>query len=447
MTSRTLPTPSSTSEPSPPRHRVRRRSFLAGFVAGCGAALLVAAGLWWWPRFSPQAPLRTARIEILDPLPAAPLPAPEAPAEAAVLPDGGSEASPPVPPPRGVILVVADGMGLAQASAARIALRGPDGRLAFERFPSLALLTTHAADDLITSSDAAATALATGHKTANGRISLDATGTPLRTLFAAAAAAGWSTGAVTDTAIVDATPAAFTSQVASRYDYQEIAQQQVAGDTTVLIGGGRDAFLPADGGGRREDGRDLLAEARTRGFVVATSHEELARAVANPRTHRLLAPIAAVELAPAEGELAELAIAALTVLSRRDQPFLLLVESERPDTASHRRDGAELVRAVADVDRTVSRLLAATDPGSTLLLVTGDHETGGLAIDHQTAPPAAGARPGLALAWTGARHSGTPVPLWATGPGAEQFRGLLDNTEVARRLAALLTLDAPSRAP
>jgi len=122
-------------------------------------------------------------------------------------------------PPRNLILVVADGMGLGQLSAVSALVRGPAGGLAVERAPVVGLVRTWAGDALVTDSAAAASAMATGMKTPGGAVSTQADGSRPRTLFEAAAASGMATGFVTTSGLVDATPAAFLTHAGHRDEY------------------------------------------------------------------------------------------------------------------------------------------------------------------------------------------------------------------------------------
>jgi alkaline phosphatase len=382
--------------------------------------------LWVYLRYDRQARFRLATVPAL------------------AYPTDSVATPPRLPPatagrPRRVILVIGDGMGLAAIAAARIALHGPDGRLLIERLPSTALVVTHTVDDLITSSDAAATALASGHKTRNGRLGEDLDGQPLLTLLEAARDAGMATGLVTNAQIWDATPAAFAAHQAVRNAPAAIANDLLASRVDVLIGGGAAAFLPQSAGGLRSDGRDLTAEAQATGYRLVRDAAGLGRLAAAPPP-RLLA-LLADDVIPrsAEPPLAAMASAALATLSAGDRPFFLLLESERTDDAGHRNDSADLVAAVAELDAAAATAVAfAQEHGDTLVVVTADHETGGLAIDH------GGQRDGqLHLLWSTRYHTGVPVPLFAWGPGADRFTGVLDNTEVPGLLGGLLGIAIP----
>jgi alkaline phosphatase len=341
-----------------------------------------------------------------------------------------------VPPaaPRGVVLAIADGMGVAHLAAGRLAAVGPDGRLQVERMPIAGLVATHTVDDLVTMSEASATALATGRKTRNGRVGSGPDGAPLRTLLEAARDGGLATGLVTTYEIVDATPAAFAAHVTNRAALQDIAAQLVESGVDVMLGAGRRHFLPPPGGDR-QDGADLLARARQLGYEVVTSETELENASGD----RLLGlfDIDLTARRPSEPSLVEMTRAALRRVAAGQRRFFLLIEEEGIDTRAHEHDIAGTAAAVSRFDAAVGLVLdfAAAD-GGVLVIATSDHETGGLVLDRGTL--AAGR---LEVIWADLSHSAVPVPLFAFGPGAERFGGQLDNTEVPRLLGEALRLD------
>ncbi|KAB2951593.1 MAG: alkaline phosphatase [Thermoanaerobaculia bacterium] len=348
------------------------------------------------------------------------------------------EAPPPLAdgPVRNVVLIVGDGMGLAQVAAARLRVLGPEGRFVFERYPVVGLVDTRPAGGLITKSDAGATALATGVKTVNGRVGEDPEGRALPTLIERSRDAGLATGMVTTSSIVDATPASFSAH-AGRYEYERIAGQIAAAGIDLLAGGGRERVAP--------DGLDRgpLAAAAARGVAVVTDLEGFTAASRLPLW--AVFPGTTLGESPAHPDVAELAAKALELLGaearRRNTGFFLLVEEEGADTGGHERDLERTSAGVARLDRAVAvaTRFAAAD-GGTLVLVTADHGTGGLSIDSTST------RERLRVVWASGHHSGEPVPLYAYGPAAaaQRFGGVYDNTEIHDRIAEALALPTPA---
>lgn len=316
-------------------------------------------------------------------------------------------AGPPSPP--SLVLVVGDGTGWQQWGLLLAARRaaGETAPSAFERMAAAGVtgaITTFAADSLVADSAAGATALACGARCGNGGVGVDAEGRPARSLFEEAGERGQWTGAVTTTALPDATPAAFTAHAKSRRLLPAIAAEQSARrDLRVLLGGGTQFFVPrtaacsaagplgrgiADGPSRRGDDRDLVKEMRERGFAVATDRASL---LAGPAPERLLGlfapwnlPYAVDRDAPGEAEapsLPEMTARALEVLAKGPKGFLLLVEAGRVDHACHHNDAGAALAEMAELDATLDLLLRFREGRRDLLLVlTADHETGGLSV-------------------------------------------------------------------
>ena len=253
----------------------------------------------------------------------------------------------------------------------------------------LGLLSTASHDSMVTDSAAAGSAMSTGVKVNNGAVSMAPDGSPRRTVMQAAKVAGKRIGLVTTAEIHDATPAAFAVNAKNRRDGQSIVDQYLAMEPDVLIGGGRDFFLPmGTPGGKRADGRDMVAAFARKGYQIARTPAEMQAANGS----RLLALFADGDMnleldrdAAKEPATAEMARAALDVLAR-DNPngFVLLVENENIDTAGHHNDVAALMRALWAFDDAVKVALEfqRKAPGETLILVTGDHETGGLSVTY-----------------------------------------------------------------
>jgi alkaline phosphatase len=345
-------------------------------------------------------------------------------------------------PVRNIIVYVADGAGVEYWTAARLA----GHRLAIVEMPVVGLVDTRSASSDLTDSAAGATALATGMRTYNRAISVgmdcrpvllaDSAALrrgenrcrPLESAFDVARARGLERGIVTTAEVTDATPAAFAASVAWRDWHEEIAEQLAAADLAVLLGGGRRYF----DGGSRKDGRDLLATLCGRARCVADA-EGLA-AVADDRP---LVGLFTEDDMPAVSQrspsLPEMVEAALHRLDRAPAGFIALFESEGTDVAGHANQPLEaIVAEVVDFDRSVALGLAyARRTPGTLVIVTSDHETGGLAIVRE------GNRNVARYATTG--HTAAMVPLFAYGPGAERFAGILDNDEVGRILKEIVS--------
>lgn len=257
----------------------------------------------------------------------------------------------------------------------------------------LGLLATDALGAYVADSAAAASAMSTGHKTVNGAISVTPEGKPQRTVMQAAKAAGKRVGLVTTAAVYDATPAAFSINARSRNDARVIVDAMFDLEPDVLMGGGARLFLPVDApGGRRKDGKDLIAGFKAKGYAVARNTEEL-KSASGARILGLFADyFMSYELdrdPVKEPSTAEMADAALKALSRDNaKGFVLLIENENIDNAGHANDAASLMRALWAFDDAVKVALEfQRRHPDTLLIVTGDHETGGFSPTQSFADP------------------------------------------------------------
>ena len=322
---------------------------------------------------------------------------------------------------RNVILVVGDGMGV-QPLAAAHALTG-QGFSPFHAMPITGLVQTTSASNLVTDSGAGATALATGFKTVNKRLGMTPDGVAVPSILEVLRDQGKAAGIVTTSYLVDATPGGFAAHVRHRDDYEGIAEDLIASGAQVLLGGDAGQFAA-----------DLLPKAEAAGYTVVRNEEAFGLVPDSARVLGLWDERDAIEsFGP---PLPELVPHALKRLSQEPEGFFLLVEQEQIDGAAHGNQIDMLVEAVDELEAALAQILAfAEQDGRTLVVVTADHDTGGLSIeegafDESTAE----------MRWNTFGHTGAWVPLFAAGPGAVAFTGLMDNTDVPRRLARVLDL-------
>jgi len=293
-----------------------------------------------------------------------------------------------VPPPKNIIIMFADGASSTQWDFGRysrkVLLQQPfvTTDIVF-REGALGLLSTAPSDAYIVDSAASASAMSTGHKVNNFVVAVTPDGRAVPTLMEVAKAHGKRTGLVTTATVYDATPAAFSLHATTRGDSQGLVDQYLALEPYVLMGGGADFFLPVGApGGKRKDGKDIIQAFRTKGYQVVRNTAEL-KAASGARLLGLFADEDMdfeIDRDPSqEPTTAEMAAAALEVLSQKNpNGFVLLVENENTDTAGHNNDAASLMRALWAFDDAVKVALEfqRSNP-DTLLIVTGDHETGG----------------------------------------------------------------------
>ncbi|MGZ8209673.1 MAG: alkaline phosphatase [Burkholderiales bacterium] len=308
---------------------------------------------------------------------------------AQVAPLGGQAAA-----PKNIIIMFGDGAAATQWEFGRYTsreLRSKPFAVTDVVFKTgvLGLLSVHSADSFVTDSAAAATAMSTGYKTNNGMAGVTPDGKPVRTVMEAARESGKRIGLVSTAALHDASPTAFSVHAKSRRDAQNIVDQYLALEPDVLMGGGRDFFLPkGKGGGKRTDGKDIVAAFAGKGYHVAQDPDALRKAT-GPRLLGLFSDEDMdLELdrdAKVEPTTAEMTAAAIRVLERNSpNGFVLFVENENIDSAGHRNDIAGLMHALWAFDDALQIALEfqRRTPGETLVIVTGDHETGGLSVTY-----------------------------------------------------------------
>ncbi|MGD2187965.1 MAG: alkaline phosphatase, partial [Desulfobacterales bacterium] len=300
-------------------------------------------------------------------------------------------------------------------------------------FSASGMVTTHSANELISDSAAAATALATGYKTHNRAISVATDNTSLKTLFEYAEELGKSTGVVVTSSVTHATPAAFFAHVADRRQHSDIAEQLLNSGLDVLIGGGWTYFIPeSNEGSRRQDNKNLIKSLETR-MPVVLSYDKL-RGQGN-KLAALLAPDGLPKSADRDYSLAALTEVAIRILSKNREGFVLLVEGSQIDWAAHDQDHEGMIAEMIDFDGAVGTGIDfAQQHGSTLIIVTADHETGGFAVHDGSMET----KQVTSTGFTTSGHTATMVPIFAFGPGSSQFSGIQDNARVGQAIISQL---------
>ncbi len=328
--------------------------------------------------------------------------------------------------PKNVIFLIGDGMGLTQITAGSIAKKTP---LILEKFRQIGLVKTYSTK-LITDSAAGATAMATGSKTYNGAISMNIHQKKLKTILEYAEEKNWLTGIVTTATVTHATPACFYGHQPTRSRVnQKLAAEFMTKDIEVLMGGGWNYFK--DG----LDGRDLIAEAQEKGYFVTDNIEQ----VGDYRPEKMICLISA-KLPPKieeRGDFLPLAAKkAIDILSYPKSNFFLMIEGAQIDWGGHKNESDYIVEEMLDFDRTIQQAFDfAKKDGNTLVIVTADHETGGYSINGGSKKEGK-----VEGKFTSDYHTATMVPIFAYGPGAESFTGIMDNTEIFFKLKYLMNL-------
>jgi len=335
-----------------------------------------------------------------------------------------------------VIYMVGDGMSYGQVAATRYQMLGPDDKLHFERLPVTANLYTHAADQLVTDSAAAATALATGYLTNSGMVGMLPDGEKTKSIMTAAAEQGRSRGLVVTSTATHATPAPFASHVENRGQQADIAVDYLDYGVEVIFGGGTQFFLPeSHEDGARDDGRNLVEEFTEAGYSYASNRDELFELDSDKALG--LFSYEGLQGTEEEPTLPEMTGKAIELLSRNKDGFFMHVEGSQIDWAGHANDPEWLYNEMLYFDMAVKEAIDfAREDGNTLVIVTADHETGGLTILHTESDAES-----LNLNWSTGAHSAVPVPLYAYGPYAEKFTGTMHMKDVPQIIADILNID------
>lgn len=323
---------------------------------------------------------------------------------------------------KNVILLIGDGMGLAEIYASYTVNKG---FLNILSLPVTGLSKTNSSDNYITDSAAGGTALSTGQKTKNGRIGVDTSGNPLNTIIEIAEKNGLSSGIAVTSSITHATPATFYAHVTSRKSQEDIAVDFLKSGIDVIIGGGKNFFI------NRSDKRDLVSELKKENYGVAFNLSD-AEQIKSEKLIVLAADDSMPAMSLGRGNfLPEAVGSAVKLLNKNSKGFFLMVEGSMIDWGGHRKNIDLITSETIDFDKAVGVALDfAKKDGNTLVIVTADHETGGLAIDGGSI------RRGVVRASFSPRqnHTATPVPVFAYGPGAQKFTGFYENTEVFNKM-------------
>lgn len=341
-------------------------------------------------------------------------------------------------PVRNVIFMIGDGMSLAQVSTVTLY----DGAPAFlKRAQYIGIQTTNSASSDVTDSAAASTALATGTKTRNGMISMTPEGSQLTSIFTRAEKRGMATGLIATHTITDATPIAFIGHNIGRYHQYELATDFLTSNIDFFAGGGRKFFED------REDKRNISNELRNQGYTIAYSLDTLAHLKKGP-IGILLAEKDLPMMKQGRGDMLPHATQEALRLLMNDSKkgFILMVEGSHIDNACHYNDLESIRAEIKDFDAAVQIALDFADhnPG-TLVIITGDHETGGITLPADSNEFTKGKlQPDeenhAIVKFATKGHTGCMVPIYTYGAGAERFSGFMDNTDIPKRIAELLQL-------
>ncbi|WP_437921371.1 alkaline phosphatase [Sphingobacterium sp. LRF_L2] len=296
--------------------------------------------------------------------------------------------------PKYIFFMIGDGMGLNQINLTEVFLAAQQDRntvfpLVFSTFPHATFATSYSLSHGVTDSAAGGTALAVGKKTKNGVLAMDSTGTiSYKSVAYAAKEAGMKVGITTSVSIDHATPASFYAKQPNRGRYYEIGLDLISSNFDFFAGSG---FLSPDKNSDKKSVTSLYPQFEKAGYKLARGLKEYQSVKQTADRIILMNEKAADQeslkyaIDQKEGDLTleQITDAAIESLSKKnDSGFFLMVEGGKIDWASHANDATTTIREMLDFNKAVKRAYEfyKQHPDETLIIVTADHETGGIAI-------------------------------------------------------------------
>ena len=350
------------------------------------------------------------------------------------------------PEVKNIIIMIGDGMGLAQASLTQI--ENKYAPTAFDRAQNVALQKTYSANNRVTDSAASGTALATGYKTNNSTLGQTPDGTPVESIMTKGERVGYASGIVVTCYVNHATPAAFYAHRESRNDNEGIITDFMASDLDVLFGGGTRFFNEHFS----KQNKNYVDELKAKGYNVLSEQSEMA-SVSEGNVVGLFAETNIPLMRNGRGDYLPKATAkALEILTNNvekqgKEGFVLMIEGSQIDGEGHGNNIEGVLAETRDFAAAMNVAMDYADahPG-TLVVVTGDHETGGLSIPSNktdfTLPES-----GISYGFSTTGHTGIMLPIYLYGTGADRINGIMENTELSQALQRMIGVweEAPAK--
>ncbi len=326
-------------------------------------------------------------------------------------------------PPLNIILLIGDGMGLSQISAGMYV---NNNQTVLENFSVIGLSKTHAANNLVTDSAASGTAMACGEKTYNGVIGINPKNKKIKSILEVCEENGYNTGLISTSSIIHATPASFYAKVNSRKDYEKIAIQLSESEVDYFIGGGKTFFKTS------KDKRNLIKEMET--VDVVKNLKSFKKSTADKIGLFTYDEEPPSLLEGREPLLGEYLSTVLDKLDNRKEPFFVMLEGSQIDWGGHANDIDYITSEFVEFNGAVEIALNfAKTNSNTLVIVTADHETGGLAITWGKIKPFE-----IRSSFNTIGHSATMVPVFSYGKSSGLFAGIYENTQIFHKMKKAL---------
>lgn len=327
---------------------------------------------------------------------------------------------------KNVILMIGDGMSLMHVYTAWAANRG---KLWLENAQATGLSKTWAVKKLVTDSGSGGTSLATGVKTVYHAVGVDPEGKPQTSLVDVAKELGKDAGMAVTCRLWDATPCDFCCHNIDRDKEEELVGDYPTSGVDFVFGGGAQKFT------NRKDGRDIFKELQKKGYHVSRTLDDF---FAYDKNSRIFAvPYDKDTPLPDErGDLlARASMKGISLMNQNKNGFFMMIEGSQLDDYGHFNQLDLLMKETLDFDKTIGEVMKwAAKDGETLVVVTADHETGGLTLVNGNKDEGR-----VECCFSTKDHSGAMVPVYAFGPGAENFTGIFENTDVFKKIKKLMT--------
>ena len=319
---------------------------------------------------------------------------------------------------KNIILMIGDGNGLAQISAATLA---NGGQLTLTQLKSIGFLKTQSKDDFTTDSAAGGTALATGEKTYNRAIGVDVDGNTIKNITEILDKYDFSSGCITTDHITGATPAAFYAHQKDRSEIENIAEDLAKSKLSLFVGGGK---------------KDFSSSKITSKFAVFNSVDQIGSSK-KEKVGYFLSYDGVPGIIEGRGNiLAQATKNGLQYLSSKKKSFFLMVEASKIDSYGHSKNVGGIITEGIDFDKAITEAIKFADENkNTLVIITADHETSGFSI-----PQGNVKKHTIEGDFTTYDHTGVMVPLFAYGPQSDKFQGVYENNELFHKILNVLDI-------
>jgi len=332
---------------------------------------------------------------------------------------------------KNVIFLIGDGMGLAAVTSWMVDQHYD--MTAFDRAQYTGLCKTYSKNNRVTDSAASATALATGYKTDNSMVGRLPDGTDVPNITEMAKDKGLSTGIVITSYLLDGTPAGFTAHATNRGDREDIARDIVALKPDVIVGGGRKYFVDP-----QYTSENLIEKAKAEGVTYVSTPEEFYATRQTPILGLFSEDSYPMVIDRDSDFLTDAMNHTLDLLDDNKKGFFVMVEGSHIDHAAHANNAEQLLFEMEEFDKAVNAAFDYADTHKgTLVVVTADHETGGVVVVSNNKDFTKG-ESGIDIKFATGGHSGTLVPVYSYGAGADKFTGVYENTDIFQKIKALL---------